>query len=111
MAGRKKTRGRRNVARRPPRDPEPLTAAQAARYTFMKTATPPTDQKKIADALRLRGVTISRQSVGHVIRNRFVNDDVIEEFCKQTGKTRADAWPDVPEHDADTPTPATGTDG
>jgi len=67
----------------------------------MRTANPPTDQKRIADALNERGIAITRQSVGLVIRNKFVNDDVIVEFCKQTGSARADAWPDVPELSAD----------
>lgn len=81
-----------------------MTAAQANRYSLMRQAG--IDQKTIAESLAARGVDITRQSVGLVIRNKWVNDDVIAEFCTQTKSTRAEAWPDVPDVPAE-PTKAT----
>lgn len=92
----RKASAKPRTPRAPARPSDPLTPEQAARYTFMRTATPPTDQKRIADALIAQGVDITRQSVGLVIRNKFANEAVFAEFCKQTGKTREEAWPDVP---------------
>jgi hypothetical protein len=75
----------------------PLTAAQDKRYSLLRKFG--VDRQTIADVLAERGVTVTRQTVGKVIVNGFVNDDVIAVFCELTGTTRKQAWPDVPEYD------------
>jgi hypothetical protein len=81
--------------RRPARKPEPLTDAQDKRYSLMRRAG--VEQQAIADKVKAdTGRVVSRQTVGSVIRNKFVNDDVVDAFCALTGASREDAWPDVP---------------
>jgi hypothetical protein len=94
---RKRTSVSRTTPRRPQSAAAPLTKAQDRRYSLMRTTG--VDRQMIANVLRERGVVLTRQAVGNVIRNRFVNDDVIAVFCELTGATREKAWPDVPEID------------
>lgn len=88
----------RTTPRRPPKpSAAPLTPAQDKRYSLMRKAG--VNRKQIADTLATRGIIVTRQTVGRVIVNGFVNDDVIAAFCELTGTTRKQAWPDVPEYD------------
>lgn len=84
----------RSTPRRPRGEGSPLTPAQDNRYSLMRRAG--VDRTTISSVLADRGIDLTRQSVGNVIRNRFVNDDVINVFCELTKSTRAEAWPDVP---------------
>lgn len=83
----------------PPKKPAApaLTRAQNRRYTLMRSKG--VTQKDIADHLAKRGVILTRQTVNYTIRNRSVNEDVIDAFCKLTDTTRKQAWPDVPDED------------
>lgn len=72
-----------------------LTAAQETRYTLMRRHG--VNCQTIADALKKKRITLTRQTVNGTVRNRSVNEDVIAMFCKLTGATRKEAWPDVPE--------------
>lgn len=95
-ARKKRTAGGRpaGVVAKRPKEPDVLTAAQDRRYSIMRRTG--VDQKTIAESLQARGIDISRQSVGGVIRNRFYNEDVIREFCRLTDTTREQVWRDVP---------------
>lgn len=84
----------RDTPRRPRSANKPLTRAQSERQRTMRNMS--VNGQTIADTLGLRGITLTRQAVGNVIRNKFVNEDVIAVFCELTNTTREKAWPDVP---------------
>lgn len=73
--------------------PTPLTPAQEARHTMLRRAG--VDRVAIEEYLRARGILHTRQGIGGVIRNRYINEDVIAAFCALTGTTRLEAWPDL----------------
>lgn len=109
MGGRKQTARRkpgprpgtkrtRSTPRRPPGEREPLTVAQDNRYSLMRRNG--VTQQSIADHLAAKRIEVARQTVGAVILNKFVNDDIIDAFCELTKTSRADAWPDVPSVEA-----------
>ena len=54
--------------------------------------------RMISESLRERGIRVSRAAVGQIVTmSRYVNHDVMAEFCRLTGTTHADAWPDFDE--------------
>lgn len=101
MGQRKRSAGKRaGRTRRPKRAPVPLTEAQDKRYSLLRRNA--IEQQHIVDHLAAKGIKISRPSVGLVIRNAFVNEDVIAAFCELTRTTRDEAWPDVPQDQSST---------
>ena len=89
------TKRTRTTPRRPPGEREPLTAEQDKRYSHMRQSG--VTQQSIADHLAAtKGIEVARQTVGAVILNKFVNDDIIDAFCELTKSSRRKAWPDVP---------------
>lgn len=84
----------RTTPRRPRSENKPLTREQSERQLMMRNAG--INGQIVADELRAQGITLTRQAVGNVIRNKFVNEDVIAVFCALVGSTRDEAWPDVP---------------
>lgn len=99
----------RTTPRRPTRAPEPLTDAQDRRLSLLRRNA--IEQQHVADHVTtMRGVKVSRQAVGAVIYNKFVNDDIIDAFCELTHTTRDESWPDVPPLAPGTPR-RTGTEG
>lgn len=100
MASKRQTRGKKRGRRRGAAEiprvrrlPTPLTPAQQNRYDLLRRNN--IDQTSVEEHLRFRGVEHTRQGVGGVMRNRYVNEDVISMFNELTGATRLDAWPDL----------------
>jgi Ulp1 family protease len=87
MTGRgRRRRGQARAPRRPRSERKPLTEAAQKRYTAMLAAN--VTQEHVRDALEKKGIVITRQSIGLVLRDQFVNDDVIDAFCELTNTTR-----------------------
>lgn len=84
----RRRRGQARAPRRPRSERKPLTEQQQKRYGALLAAN--VTQEDIRAALAARGITITRQSIGLVLRDQFVNDDVIDEFCALTNTTRDD---------------------
>lgn len=87
---------------------QPITPAQDRRLSLLRLNG--VDLEAIRRRLQRKHIQITRQAIGAVIRNKFVNEDIIAAFCELTSTTRAEAWPDVPPLDAETDPARTGTD-
>lgn len=94
MPRKNQRRTRSATSLRRPSQRQPITDAQDKRYSLMRRAG--VMQEQIRAKLAEKGITVSRASIGAVILNKFVNDDIIDTFCELTGTSRAEAWPDVP---------------
>jgi hypothetical protein len=79
------------TTRRRKRAPRILTDLQAARYDAMRRAG--VDQLDVLALLRKRRKRLSRATIGHVILDRFRNEDVIAAFCELTNTDAATLFP------------------